>query len=382
MTHISSAVAALPLLLGTAVVVGQPLAGQIVRDAQHPAWFKFQGGGPFFLCGPGDPEDFLYRGTRNPDGTRTGDQMALIQKLAGTGANCIYLQAVRSHGGDGDATHNPFVNNDPAGALNNTLLNQWETWFTAMDNNGIVIFFFLYDDSSSTYGKSLPTGGQLKPEEAAFIDGMVARFKHHRHLIWCVAEEYGEGLSQAHALKIAERLKQQDNRQHPVGIHQNNGTSFDFPGNTLFDQFTVQWNVLTAAELHSGTVAAWNSVNGLQNVNLSEFADAGTGSELCRKLWAIALGGGYSMVLGMDIASTPVSDLQDCGRLVSFMQAVRFNETAPHDELARADTDCVLADPGEVYIAYADAGSTVGLAVAAGHYVIRWYDPAAGAGGR
>jgi len=26
-----------------------------------------------FLCGPGDPEGFLYRGTLNPDGTRTGD---------------------------------------------------------------------------------------------------------------------------------------------------------------------------------------------------------------------------------------------------------------------------------------------------------------------
>ena len=77
----------------------KPLRGQVVIDPKYPAWLKREGGSHLFICVPGDPEDFLYRGRRNSDGTRTGDQMALIDKLVRYGGNCIYMQIVRSHGG-------------------------------------------------------------------------------------------------------------------------------------------------------------------------------------------------------------------------------------------------------------------------------------------
>ncbi len=378
MMRISDLLPLVSLAILPSLAFAQTPAGQIVVDPAHPAWFKYHEGGPFYMCGPGDPEGFLYRGTRNPDGTRNGDQMALINKLAGTGANCIYLMAIRSHGGDGDATQNPYIDSDLSKGLDNDILNQWETWFTAMDSNGIVIFFIFYDDSAKPFGKDLPAGGELTPAEAVFVDAMVSRFKHHRHLIWCVAEEYAEGLSAAHAAKIAQRIKLKDDRGHPVAIHQNNGTAFDFNGNPAFDQFAVQWNVDTPAELHAGTVAAWNNVGGLVNVNVAEFANAGTGATLRVKLWAIAMGGGYSMVLGMDIESTPVSDLGNCGRLVRFMEATRFNETSPHDELAGCDTDYVLANPGEVYIGYGDGGDAFQLFMVPGNYAVKWYDPTTG----
>ncbi len=91
------------------------------------------------MCGPGDPEDFLYRGARNSDGTRFGDQMELINKLAGTGANSIYFQIIRSHGGQGNPDHNPFIDSDPNLGLDQEILDQWETWFTAMEEAGILI---------------------------------------------------------------------------------------------------------------------------------------------------------------------------------------------------------------------------------------------------
>jgi hypothetical protein len=117
------------LVSSPALSTAAPLAGQIVVDPDYPAWLKYHQGGPFFMCGPGDPEDFLYRGTRHPNGTRNGDQMALINKLQGTGANSIYLMAVRSHGGDGDSSHNPFIDSNPASGLDQDILYQWETWF-------------------------------------------------------------------------------------------------------------------------------------------------------------------------------------------------------------------------------------------------------------
>lgn len=85
------------------------------------------------------------------------------------------------------------------------------------------------------------------------------------------------------------------------------------------------------------------------------------------------------MILFMDIASTPVADLRSCGHLVRFMEATRFNEAQPHDELAAGETDYVLASPGRVYIAYSQAGSDLGLALAPGNYAVRWYNPSSGA---
>ena len=90
------------------------------------------------------------------------------------------------------------------------------------------------------------------------------------------------------------------------------------------------------------------------------------------------MGGGYSMYLAMDIASTPVNDLQICGRLVQFMEATRFNETSPNDGLARGNTDYVLASPGNVYIVYGDTGHSLGVHVQAGDYRVKWYDPTDG----
>jgi PKD repeat protein len=357
-------------------VTGEP-AGSIIVDAEHPAWFKYSGGGGFYMCGPGDPEGFLYRGSRNPDGTRNGDQTSLINKVAGTGANCIYMMAVRSHGGDGGSTENPWIGSNPNNGIDHDILNQWETWFTAMDNYGITIFLVFYDDSAAPFGRDL-ISGQLDAREANLIDEVVNAFKHHKHLIWCVAEEYGEALSNAHVSKVAERIKQQDDNNHPVAVHQNSGTSFDFNGNANLDQFAVQYNTDSTSALHNAAVAAWNNVGGLKNINLAEFQPQPTGSNLRQKVWAIAMGGAYSMILFMDIASTSTSDLQICGRIVNFFEATRFNECVPADALKRNDTDYVLASPGKVYIAYADGGSSLGVNVQAGNYAVTWYDPADG----
>ena len=206
------------------------------------------------------------------------------------------------------------------------------------------------------------------------MDTIVNVFKHHKRLIWCVAEEYGEALSKAHVSEIAGRIKLRDENNHPVAVHQNNGISFDFNGDPNLDQFAVQYNTNSRAELHNAAVAAWGNSGGLKNINLAEFQPLPTGADLRQKIWAIAMGGAYSMLLYMDIASTPVSDLQSCGRLVGFMEATRFNETAPADALARGSTLYVLADPGDVYLVYGDSGGSLGLNMIAGAYDVKWFD--------
>ena len=368
------------LLEGAATGHAVSLPGQIIVDPNHSSWLVYDkdtdGDGrldPFFMAGPGDPEDFLYRGTRNADGTRSGDQLSLITTLQGTGANSIYLQIIRSHGGDGDATHNPFVNNDPAQGLNAKVLDQWDTWFTAMDDNGIVIFLFFYDDSARIWN----TGDSVGPEERSFIQAIVNRFEHHRHLIWVVAEEYAEVLTPARVSNIAADIRAADDHAHVIAVHKNDGLDFsELANDPAIDQFAIQYNVATAAELHAGMLTAWNGAAGRYHLTMSEAADHGTGVTARHKNWATAMGGASVMVLGWDIASTPVSDLQDAGRLRTFMESTRFNEMAPHDELAFGGTQYVLANPGSAYIAYAsNLSGNLGLkGMTAGTYDLTWFD--------
>jgi hypothetical protein len=361
---------------GGAGAGGSTGSGQLIVDPADPAWLAYDTGGSYFLCAPGDPEGFLYRGTRNEDGTRTGDQQALIDKLAPTGANGIYLMAVRSHGGDGAADENPFVDSNPALGLDEELLGQWEGWFSAMDQAGITIYFFVYDDSASIWS----TGDVVGAEEQAFLEALVNRFEHHQRLIWVLAEEYAERFSAARASAIAAAVRAADDADHVIAVHQNHGLAFDFSADANIDQFAIQYNVETASELHAGAVSAFESAAGQYNLNLSEAANYGTGPTARRKSWAIAMAGAYVMELGMDIASSAVSDLEDCGRLRSFFEQVELAGMAPHDELAHAGSQHVLALPGSRYVAYAaSASATLGVrSLSAGSYSLRWFDPVTG----
>ncbi len=364
-------------LLRDSVTETGPQAGRIIVDPDHPQWLKREGIGPFFMCGPGDPEDFLYRGKLRPDGTREGDQMALIGKLKGTGANCIYLMAVRSHGGDGDKTHNPFVNNDPGKGINPGVLEQWEVWFAEMDRNDIVIYFFFYDDSARVWD----TGDRVGKEEKGFIRTIVNRFRHHKNLIWCVAEEYSEAFSPKRVRNIAAQIRAVDDYGHPIAVHKHSGLDFsEFADDVNIDQFAIQYNVPDADALHEGMVRAWKQSGGRYNLNMSEAADYGTGEQARKKSWACAMGGAYVMILGMDIASTDESDLRDCGRLVRFFESTNYYEMTPHDELKYGSTKYVLAQPGVSYIAYTpELRGEIGLKdMSGGTYEFRWFDCASG----
>ncbi|UCC97608.1 MAG: DUF4038 domain-containing protein [Phycisphaerales bacterium] len=364
-------------LLREAATSAKPGSNQIIADPEHPQWLKRRDGRPFFMCGPGDPEDFLYRGKLNPDGTRDGDQMSLIEKLKGTGANCIYLMALRSHGGDGDKANNPFVDNDPRKGIHPKVLDQWEAWFAEMDKNGIVIYFFVYDDAVRIWNTADAVGNAEKD----FIHTLVNRFEHHANLIWCVAEEYQERLSVERVKRIAAEIRTADDYDHAIAVHKLNGLDFsEFADEANIDQFAIQYNITDPDALHEAMVNTWKQAEGKYNLNMSEAKDWGTGQELRFRCWACAMGGAYVMVLGMDIATTPKSDLEDCGRLARFFESTDFNEMAPNDELGFAGTQYVLAQPGTSYIAYASQlRGEMGLKnVRPGVYKFCWFDCATG----
>lgn len=388
----------------------KPQAGQIMVDPNNPMWLVYNRNennngksDPYFMCGPGDPEGFLYRGNRNKNGTRDGDQLELIQKLKENGGNCIYLMAVRTHGGDAwknvesdpenypDDKHNPWVAQNPAFGLNPDILGQWEIWFSEMDKNDITIYFFIYDDAINVgekLGWPMDDGGNLHPGERQFIQEIVNKFEHHKNLIWCIMEEgqeIGENWQQ-HISKIAEEIRKTDDFNHVIASHQLPGNIFYHAEDANIDQFAIQtayWDAgATPDSAHNWLIKTWELANGRFSLNMSEdkihqnlslIADR---EAIRKRSWAMAMAGSYVMVLGMDIVNTPMEQLQDCRRIQDFFESTDFNIMAPHDELIFARTQYVLAAPGKSYIAYSSKNSDqLGLQpLEEGEYSIQWFD--------
>jgi hypothetical protein len=242
-----------------------------------------------------------------------------------------------------------------------------------MDRQGIVIFFFFYDDESAPWSRS----GDPSPEERDFIRALVDRFEHHRHLIWAVAEEYSETLSARQASSIAALIREADDHDHAIAVHKLHGLSFEeFADDPNVDQFAIQYNEDSSRKIHDGVLAAWRNAGGRYNLNLSEAKHWGRGFTARRKMWAAAMAGAYVMVLGMKIADTPQADLEACGRLVDFMESTSFQAMQPRDDLAAGDALYVMGRQGVGYLIYADsAGGPVGLKqLPAGAYRLRWLD--------
>lgn len=356
---------------------GSPtVEGPLVVDEEHAHFFRREGGAPFFMCGPGDPENFLHRGVQLPDGTRDGDQDEIIAKLAPTGANGIYIQAVRSHGGDGDATHNPFVAGDPAQGLSEAVLDQWDGWLGALNDAGVAPLLFIYDDHAIVWD----TGDVVGAEEQAFVEALVDRFEHHPLLVWAVAETYALTYTSARVSALAAIIEAADDAHHPIASHQQGGFSFDFPDDPAIDSFAINSSATTPAEVHGGVVSVFNDAKDRYNLNVSDVGAQGIGETARAFSWAAATAGAYVMVYGQDVIGTDVADLEDCGRLVEFFGETRFGDLSPHDELATEGTTWVFARPAEAYVLFGAASPTsLGLFdLPAATWTLRWFDPALG----
>jgi len=356
------------------------LPGQLIVDPEHPQWLKAQGGDNVFLAGVGDPEDFFYRGTRNADGTRDGDQDALIDKLIAEGGNTLYVEVVRSHGGDGPPDHNPFVNSDETLGLDQDILDQWEGWLQRCDDNGIYVYMFFYDDTTRVWS----TGNGVFGAELAFLQAIVDAFEHHPNILWFVAEESEEAHSESKVNNIANAIRAADDHDHLIGNHHHSGDDFKawFDGSVL-QHFGMHLDV-SAAAVHQGTIDARDKAEAAGAGGNGYFATytevlylAGASDAVLRTyLWDVAMGGMQPLIYGADIANTSNAVLNDCRNMSAFFEATDFQTMKNRDELARAGTTYVLANPPSSYIAYADgANGDLGLGgMSAGFHDLLWMD--------
>ncbi|KKQ41369.1 MAG: hypothetical protein US60_C0042G0002 [Microgenomates group bacterium GW2011_GWC1_37_8] len=344
--------------------------GTIIKDPQHPNRMTYSGLSinghpkPVLLCGPGDPEDFFYNNT-------SGNLDFLTTQRD---AKTTYITAYLKDRCSGSCTPGTGV------ALDQTLAT-WQGYLDKLEDAGVTTVFFFYDD-----GVGLPSDWQTSVPKIVNKLKVRANGIQRKLLIWSVAEEYSEGLTQTQVANVAALIRQNDS-EHIIGVHQLPGNQFDFNSNNNLSMFLMQINYDDINTMNTQVNAAWDNVNGNKILNMSENIDHALDNRTLvrQRNWAAVMGGASIVqVHQMGRASDPSAwndpaKYSDCNNLTSFMEATRVNFMEPNNSLKSGTTEWVLAEAGYSYILYTRNGGNPGVTnMTVGNYNLTWLDAISG----
>lgn len=339
----------------------------------NPQWLMYKNQ-PFFFVGAGDPEGFLFSGTKQGDGTRSGGiQTTALNNLIADGGNCIYVIASQSPG-DGASEDTPWIGDNPSNGVDQDILTQWDGWFATCEANDIIVLFFLYDDHQNA-AMVWGTGNTVGATESTYYSDLITKFGPRKNIIWVVSEEYqelGVGSPSAKVSNIAANLRSHaDGLGYDITIanHQLDSTTFDFVGDSNVLGYFQQRNGRTVSEMNTdmNTVRTSANANGFFSC-MVEAGDAGAtkhGASGRQQDWACFMGGTAGIARfehdPSDTisytnfpASDKTSDRGDMKVLYDWANNVTtFYTMEPNNALASNGTNYVLANPGQDYILYA-----------------------------
>lgn len=380
------------------------LPGQIIVAGSNPGYLKYNGGGPAFLAGPDNPEDFFFRGKLNPDGTRSGDQDEILRFLADARPSAFHVQMFRMRRcnikDEGDDTHNPFIDHDPSKGLNKAVLDQWDHWLGELEKIGVVVHLEFYNDFTDVemMGWKLDEKGNLHPDEHRFITGIVKRFQHRKNIVWGIEESSNKLPPERvrHFKKIAEVIAETDRHNHPIvqSFVVPNDPDYDFPeGGVLSDPYRGDPHIRVVTWLHLiphgddlkmqyHEYSYWarrDSPYFIVMKNETFFRPYLRTAPLGRRYtWTAAMAGLHCLEAQHNAARwREFGDrIREDGYLARFMEQTDFYRMKPRADLAAGSTRWVLANPGRSYIAYTyDYSGPMGIkGLPGGRYDLLWVD--------
>lgn len=337
--------------------------------------------------------------------------IGVVNYIASTGVNAIYIMAMTANG-DGCDAH-PWVEySGNRKAFDVSKLDQWEVVLSHMMKKGIIAHMM----TQETENDQLLNNGNLGFERKLYYRELISRFAHHPALQWNLGEENTNTPQQQRA--FAKYFKEVDPYQHAVLMHTFPGDHDkydDLLGNADFDGPTFQFGGIpsnatggsgvygkTAEWLNKSTQAGYPWV-----ITMTEASggDAPTpNSNVTEKqrvywMWANVMAGGagfewYLKNQGVghayDLAVENMREFDDhwkqSGHLVKFFRDILQRDLSINLQSMQADnnvtstnSDWVLADAGNAYLIYLRDGGTTDISLPNNHsYEVKWFNPRTG----
>lgn len=417
-------------------------------------YLRYAGDGSYFLKGGADsPENFLayheFDGTRSlrPAGNARPGEAALaplhrfephmgdwhpedptwgegrgkgivgaLNYLASRGMNSVYFLTLNVAGDGQDVW--PWTGPEERYRFDCSKLDQWEIVFRHMDSLGILLHVVLTETENESLFE-VEEGGEFAGSRKLYYRELVARFGHHRALVWNLGEENGwddrhrettteagRANTDAQRKAFAAYLRRLDPYAHPIVVHTLPGRYEEIYqpllGDSNFEGASLQMGDMS--QTHAETLRWLERSRGAGRpwfVCLDEIGPADTGvkpdtedpdHDAVRRhaLWGnlMAGGGGVEWYFGYRYAHNDLNleDWRSRERmwdqtrhaLEFFHNYLPFPHMEPADQLVSHPDAWCLAQPGRVYALYLGSGGTTRLQLEPGVYDVRWYDPREG----
>ncbi len=342
-----------------------------------------------------------------------------LNYLASKGVNSVYFLTMNVAGDGKDVW--PWTTSEERFRFDCSKLDQWEIVFSHMDRLGIALHVVLTETENESL-MELEEGGTFFAERRKlYYRELVARFGHHRGIVWNLGEENGwddrgksstgvAGWPNSHEQRqaFADYLRAVDPFDRPIVVHTLPGRQDDIYlhllGHTSFEGASLQ--IHHAEDIHAETLK-WIERSGEKGrqwvVNFDELGPAEHGvlpdaedpdhdEVRHHALWGnlMAGGGGCEWYFGYEHAHNDLGleDYRSRDRMwdltrhaVEFFQEhLPFAEMSAVTGYASGEDAWVFAKPGQIYAVYLPPGGSAAteLWLPAAEYTVRWYDPRSG----
>lgn len=367
----SSSVPGLNGQSGTISVSGQQTGafgqGPIVENPARPRTFMYREGRPVFLTGKfldsAAPNPIKFSHTMFSEKLTESNRQAMFSRHLGMGLNKINVY-LANKGDYGSVSTTPWVGTATSNDRTRFDLARWRTydqWVAKMRDAGVLAHLWFFADDSG-FG-NLPDADRQR-----LIRYAMARLSGYVNTAFVVALEWQEGWSTTEVSSFANFTHQNNPWARLVSVHGTPG-NFSFASALWADYMDIQaGNSITHGALYKSTMT--NRTLAIKPVIQEEHGMGQEDTAHRQRAWAAFTGGAAGVGTGSYLKY-----------LVSFTQAVPFQNMDPDPALVLSGGAYALAQKGSAYVFYLPGGGTakVDLRGASGTFTVQWYDPRTGA---
>jgi hypothetical protein len=344
-----------------------------------------------------------------------------LNYLAGKGVNSVYFLTMNV-GGDGKDVW-PYRSHEDRFRFDCSKLDQWEIVFSHMDRLGIALHVVLTETENESLFELEEGGILFAKRRQLYYRELIARFGHHRAIVWNLGEENGwddrhkdstsnAGLPNSHEQRkaFADFLRAVDPYDHPIVVHTLPGRfddiypqllghpSIEGPSLQLGQAEGVHAETLKWVERSAQAGRPWfvmlDEIGPAEHGVLPDAEDPDHDAVRHHALWGnlMAGGSGCEWYFGYKHAHNDLGleDFRSRDRmwdqtrhaLSFFREHLPFERMKAADEYVQGEASFAFAAPGEVYAVYlpptVSSAEPARLFLPEARFSIDWYDPRQG----